>query len=83
MQVSFINILANDLLESFTGAVHWPYDIMIYSIHGYIEPAPDVQVEFISTVKIKVKLLFLVSNVCRPGSVQDIYRALLLICTYL
>ena len=40
----------------------------------YIEPAPDavgIQVEFLSTVEIKVKLLFLVSNVSRPGSMHD------------
>ena len=74
------------LLNHFSDAVQLPYDIMIYSTHAYIEPAPDavgMQIEFISTVKIKVKLLFLVSNVCRPRSVQDIYRPLLSICTYL
>ena len=60
------------LLNHFSDAVQLPYDIMIYSTHAYIEPAPDVQTEFISTVKIKVKLLFLVSNVCRPGCMHVI-----------
>ena len=62
------------LLNHFSDAVQLPYDIMIYSTHAYIEPAPDavgMQIEFISTVKIKVKLLFLVSNVCRP---QGLYK---------